>query len=87
MKYTQPNQPASLSANALSQADSATLARSAARWYFAFSAGVTRRSIRAVAGSGIGGLPLGRLSFSMDELCATQIMLDKPFDGDILYTH
>jgi hypothetical protein len=71
----------------LSHAESATLARSAARWYFAFSAGVTRKSIRAVAGSGMGGLPLGRLGCSMGELCATQIILDKPFQRDIVYTH
>jgi hypothetical protein len=63
---------------AFNHAPKATLALRAARQYFSFSAGVTRISILAVAGSGMGGLPRCRLGLSMDELCTVQIILDKP---------
>lgn len=70
----------SRSARALSHAPSGTFARAAARLYFAFSADVARNSTLAVAGSGDLGRPRGRLGFSsiMGELCAVQIILDKP---------
>ena len=51
---------------------SVAFALSAARWYLAFSAGVTRRLICAMAGSTTGGLPLGRLGLgsSMSRIIA-----------------
>jgi hypothetical protein len=50
--------------------------RPALRLYRAFSAGVTRTWICWVAGFLMGGLPLGRLGFSMPELWHTQIIVD-----------
>ena len=63
-----------LSARALSHAVRVTFSFAAVREYASFSAGVTRRWIWAVAGSLMGGLPLGRLG-SMPELSPTQIIL------------
>lgn len=69
----------SLSARAFSQVESPTRSRSAARWYFAFSSGVTRTWSWAEAVAASFGLPLGRFGFSsMPELWHTQIILDKP---------
>jgi hypothetical protein len=64
---------------AFNHADNATRARSAARTYFAFSAGVTLICTWALAGSVAGGRPRGRFGVSMTELWHTQIILDKPF--------
>jgi hypothetical protein len=47
--------------------------------YPAFSCGVQRNSTRAVAGFLRGGLPLGRLGFSMVDILPVQIILDKTF--------
>ena len=77
----------SRSARALSHAERATLARSAARRYLSFSAGVQRTYSRSVAGSGIGGLPLGRLGLSIPELWAHRKDLTSPFLLDILCVH
>lgn len=59
----------SLSARSFSQAE--TPFGLAFRLYDAFSAAVQRNSTRSEARSlaGTGGLPLGRLGFSMPELC------------------
>lgn len=64
------------SASALSHADRLTLALAAAFAYVSFSTGVTRRWICSVAGSLMGGLPLGR--FVMGLIMPTQIIVDKP---------
>ena len=73
----------SRSASALSHAERATFARSAARWYFDFSAGVQRTYRRSVAGSALGGLPGGRLGLSIPEIMDAQKPLDKPFCGPV----
>lgn len=69
--------------SALTHPVSVVRARSAAFMYLAFSAGVTRKSIRAVAGSLVGGLPR-RLGLSMVDILHTQKRLDKPLQSDIL---
>lgn len=69
----------SLSARPLSHAEMFALpvSRLAFLRYPAFSCGVQRKRTTAVAGSLMGGLPLGRLGFSMVPIMWLQILLDK----------
>lgn len=72
---------ASRSHSAFTHADrDGALSRSAAAWYFAFSAGVTRMRMRSLAGSGTRGRPRGRLGLgSMAVIMGPQIIVDKLF--------
>jgi hypothetical protein len=68
----------SRSASPLSHAESpGAFARLALLRYPDFSCGVQRNSTRAVAGSLIGGRPLGRLGLSIGSILPVQIIIDK----------